>query len=295
MSTAQREGYFGQYGGRYVPETLVPVLDELTAAYESLRHDDDEFMAEFRGLLADFVGRPTPLNHAGELSRRLGHDIWLKREDLCHTGAHKINNAIGQGLVAKRLGKKRIIAETGAGQHGVATSAACALLNLECIIYMGEEDMRRQLPNVYRMRLLGAEVRGVTSGTRTLKDAVNEALRDWVATIDSTHYIIGSALGPHPFPTMVRDFQRVIGDETRAVLKERCGKLPDAVVACVGGGSNAIGMFAPFIDDESVRLIGVEAGGNGNELGEHAARFDGGTLGFSRACLQSYCKTKMGR
>lgn len=278
MSTQEREGYFGQYGGRYVPETLVPVLDELTAAYERLRTDDD-FLTEFRGLLADFVGRPTPLNYAAELSRRTGREIWLKREDLCHTGAHKINNAIGQGLVAKRLGKNRIIAETGAGQHGVATASACALLNLECIIYMGEEDMRRQLPNVYRMRLLGAEVRAVTSGTRTLKDAVNEALRDWVATIETTHYIIGSALGPHPFPTMVRDFQRVIGDETRAVIQERCGRLPDAVVACVGGGSNAIGMFAPFIDDESVRLFGVEAGGNGDELGEHAARFDGGTPG----------------
>ena len=278
MTTQQRQGYFGTYGGRYVPETLVPVLDELTAAYESLRQDEI-FLAELRGLLADFVGRPTPLNHAAELSRRMGCDIWLKREDLCHTGAHKINNAIGQGLVAKRLGKQRIIAETGAGQHGVATASACALLNLECIIYMGEEDMRRQLPNVYRMRLLGAEVRAVTSGTRTLKDAVNEALRDWVATIEDTHYIIGSALGPHPFPTMVRDFQRVIGDETRAVIQERCGRLPDAVIACVGGGSNAIGMFAPFIDDEDVRLLGVEAGGNGNELGEHAARFDGGTPG----------------
>ena len=278
MTTQQRQGYFGTYGGRYVPETLVPVLDELTAAYESLRQDEI-FLAELRGLLADFVGRPTPLNHAAELSRRMGCDIWLKREDLCHTGAHQINNAIGQGLVAKRLGKQRIIAETGAGQHGVATASACALLNLECIIYMGEEDMRRQLPNVYRMRLLGAEVRAVTSGTRTLKDAVNEALRDWVATIEDTHYIIGSALGPHPFPTMVRDFQRVIGDETRAVIQERCGRLPDAVIACVGGGSNAIGMFAPFIDDEDVRLLGVEAGGNGNELGEHAARFDGGTPG----------------
>lgn len=277
-STAERPGYFGTYGGRYVPETLVPVLDELTAAYEHLRHDAD-FQRDFAGLLRDFVGRPTPLTEAKELSRRFGHQIWLKREDLCHTGAHKINNALGQGLVAKYLGKRRIIAETGAGQHGVATASACALLGLECVIYMGVEDMRRQLPNVYRMRLLGAEVRGVSSGTRTLKDAVNEALRDWVASVADTHYIIGSALGPHPFPTMVRDFQSVIGTETRAMMLERCGRLPDALVACVGGGSNAIGMFAPFIDDAEVRLIGVEAGGNGNNLGEHAARFDGGSPG----------------
>ncbi|TVR39465.1 MAG: tryptophan synthase subunit beta [Planctomycetota bacterium] len=274
----QRPGYFGTYGGRFVPETLVPVLDELTAAYFELRQDAD-FQKEYRDLLRDFVGRPTPLTEARELSRRFGPQIWLKREDLCHTGAHKINNALGQGLVAKRLGKRRIIAETGAGQHGVATASACALLGLECVIYMGVEDMRRQLPNVYRMRLLGAEVRGVSSGTKTLKDAVNEALRDWVASVADTHYIIGSALGPHPFPTMVRDFQCVIGEETRAMIQERCGRLPDALVACVGGGSNAIGMFHPFIDDAGVRLIGVEAGGNGIELGQHAARFDGGTPG----------------
>ncbi|TVR08865.1 MAG: tryptophan synthase subunit beta [Planctomycetota bacterium] len=280
MITTQhiRDGYFGSFGGRFVPETLVPVLDELTHAYKQLR-DDGDFQAEYAALLRDFVGRPTPLTHAQELSRRFGRAIWLKREDLCHTGAHKINNALGQGLLARKLGKTRIIAETGAGQHGVATASACALLGLECVIYMGVEDMRRQLPNVYRMRLLGADVRGVDSGSKTLKDAVNEALRDWVASVADTHYIIGSALGPHPFPSMVRDFQSVIGQETREEIVRRCGRLPDALLACVGGGSNAIGMFAPFVHDSQVRLIGVEAGGNGEALGQHAARFAGGTPG----------------
>jgi tryptophan synthase beta chain len=277
-ASARSDGRFGIYGGRYVPETLVPVLDELTDGFDEARQDS-VFMERFRELLRDFVGRPTPLTFAGGLSKLYGRRIWLKREDLCHTGAHKINNALGQCLLAQRLGKKRIIAETGAGQHGVATATACALLGLECIVYMGVEDMRRQLPNVYRMRLLGTEVRGVSSGTKTLKDAVNEALRDWVANVEGTHYIIGSALGPHPFPTMVREFQSVIGKETKEQMQEAIGGLPDCLVACVGGGSNAIGLFHPFIEDSSVRMVGIEAGGNGDELGEHAARFDGGTFG----------------
>lgn len=271
-------GRFGPYGGRYVPETLVPALDELTAAYRSLK-GDRAFQKRFRGLLRDYVGRPTPLTFAERLSKQFGRRIWLKREDLNHTGAHKINNAIGQALLAQRLGKKRVIAETGAGQHGVATATACALLGLKCTVYMGVEDMRRQAPNVFRMRLLGTEVVGVTSGTKTLKDAVNEALRDWVSSVESTHYIIGSALGPHPYPLMVRDFQSVIGREARAQIQKVEGRLPHACVACVGGGSNSIGLFHPFIADAGVRLIGVEAGGDGVELGRHAARFEGGTFG----------------
>ena len=272
-------GRFGRYGGRYVPETLIPALDEITAAF-AVAKDDPAFQAEFLGLLRDVVGRPTALTRATRLGAELGREIWLKREDLCHTGAHKINNAIGQALLARRLGKRRIIAETGAGQHGVATATACAMLGLDCRIYMGTEDMRRQEPNVQRMRLLGAEVVGVTSGTCTLKDAVNEALRDWVTNVRGTHYIIGSALGPHPYPLMVRTFQSVIGREARAQILERAGRLPDACVACVGGGSNAIGLFHPFIGDADVRLIGVEAGGRGDALGEHAARFSGGTFGI---------------
>ncbi|MBA3687107.1 MAG: tryptophan synthase subunit beta [Planctomycetes bacterium] len=271
-------GRFGRYGGRYVPETLVPALDQLIAAYAKARKDK-AFQRRLGDLLRDFVGRPTPLTFAGTLSKRFGRHIWLKREDLNHTGAHKINNAIGQALLAQRLGKKRIIAETGAGQHGVATATACALLGLKCRVYMGTEDMRRQAPNVFRMRLLGAEVVGVDSGTHTLKDAVNEALRDWVSSVADTHYIIGSALGPHPYPMMVRDFQSVIGREARAQIKKAEGRLPDVLLACVGGGSNAIGLFHPFMKDTRVRFVGAEAGGRGAALGEHAARFAGGTFG----------------
>lgn len=276
---ANSNGRFGRFGGRYVPETLIPALDELDRVHQELAQDAD-FQARFRGLLRDYVGRPTPLSFASRLSERLQRRIWLKREDLTHTGAHKINNAIGQALVAKHLGKQRIIAETGAGQHGVATATACALLGLDCRVYMGVEDMRRQQPNVYRMRLLGTDVHGVESGSKTLKDAVNEALRDWVTNVDHTHYILGSALGPHPFPTMVRDFQRVIGEESREQILKAEGRLPDGLIACVGGGSNAIGMFHPFINDTDVRLIGVEAGGRGVSLGDHAARFEGGVLGI---------------
>jgi tryptophan synthase beta chain len=271
-------GRFGRYGGRYVPETLIPALDEITAAYAAARKDR-AFQKRFRELLKDYVGRPTPLTFAARLSDRFKRRIYLKREDLNHTGAHKINNAIGQGLLALKLKKKRIIAETGAGQHGVATATACALLGLECHVYMGTEDMRRQAPNVFRMRLLGAEVIGVDSGTRTLKDAVNEALRDWVTNVENTHYILGSALGPHPYPMMVRDFQSVIGREARAQILKAEGRLPDVLLACVGGGSNAIGLFHPFLKDRTVRFVGAEAGGRGAELGEHAARFSGGTFG----------------
>ncbi|PJF43223.1 MAG: tryptophan synthase subunit beta, partial [Candidatus Thermofonsia Clade 1 bacterium] len=248
-------GYFGQYGGRFVPETLIPALDELTAAYYALR-DDPEFQAELAYLARTYVGRPTPLSYARRLSEQLGGaQIYLKREDLAHSGAHKINNALGQALLAKRMGKRRIIAETGAGQHGVATATACALLGLEAIIYMGSVDMARQQPNVFRMRLLGAEVRAVDSGSRTLKDAINEAIRDWVTNVRNTYYLLGSALGPHPYPLMVRDFQSVIGFEARQQMLDQAGKLPDAIVACVGGGSNAIGIFHAFRDDPSVRLV----------------------------------------
>ena len=265
-------GKYGPYGGRFVPETLMPALDDLTEAWEEFRYDA-AFQSEYQGLLATYVGRPTPLSHAKRLSAQLGGaQIYLKREDLTHTGAHKINNALGQALLAKRMGKTRIIAETGAGQHGVATATACALLGLECIVYMGVVDMARQEPNVFRMRLLGAEVRGVTSGTQTLKDAVNEAIRDWVTNVGDTYYIIGSALGPHPYPLMCREFQSVIGIEARAQILQQAGRLPDQVIACVGGGSNAIGIFHPFLDDP-VRLVGVEAGGYGPATGKHAARF----------------------
>ena len=267
-----KNGKFGIYGGRYVPETLMPALDDLIDAYEELR-DDAGFRAEFNDLLATYVGRPTPLTHAKRLSAHLGGaQIYLKREDLAHTGAHKINNALGQALLAKRMGKQRIIAETGAGQHGVATATACALLGLKCVVYMGTVDMARQEPNVFRMRLLGAEVRGVDSGSKTLKDAVNEAIRDWVSNVQDTYYIIGSALGPHPYPLICRDFQSVIGLEARRQILEQAGRLPDQVIACVGGGSNAIGIFQAFLDDP-VKLIGVEAGGYGIETGKHAARF----------------------
>ncbi len=261
-------GRFGRFGGRYVPEVLIPALDELADAWSELR-DDAPFRAELDALLRDYVGRPSPLTFASRLSEQLGYRLWLKREDLNHTGAHKINNTLGQVLLARRLGKRRIIAETGAGMHGVATATACALFGLPCVVYMGEEDTVRQAPNVARMLLLGAEVVSVTSGSRTLKDAMNEAMRDWAATVQDTHYVIGSVAGPHPFPVMVREFQRVIGDETRSQIRETEGRDPDAVVACVGGGSNAMGIFAAFLGTPSVRLIGVEAGGRGDGLGEH--------------------------
>ncbi|HEY3412956.1 MAG TPA: tryptophan synthase subunit beta [Armatimonadota bacterium] len=278
-NTATVPGHFGPFGGRYVPEILVPVLDALTTAYEALK-SDTAFHAELDALLRDYVGRPTPLTLASNLTKQAGGGrIWLKREDLCHTGSHKLNNALAQVLLAKRMGKTRIIAETGAGQHGVATATACALLGLPCVVYMGREDTERQSLNVFRMRLLGTEVVPVDSGTKTLKDAINEAFRDWVTNVQDTHYVIGSVVGPHPFPAMVRDFQSVIGTETKRQMHERAGKLPDAVVACVGGGSNAMGMFWPFKDDLSVRLLGVEAGGHGLETGEHAATLAAGEVG----------------
>ncbi len=269
------KGRFGKYGGRYVPETLMAALEELEHAYE-VADADPAFHAELNDLLHNYCGRPTPLYYAKRMSETLGGArIYLKREDLLHTGAHKINNALGQGLLAKRMGKQRIIAETGAGQHGVATATVCALLGLDCVIYMGEEDMRRQELNVYRMRLLGADVRGVSSGSATLKDAINDAMRDWVTNVRDTYYILGSALGAHPYPTMVRNFHRVISVEARKQFLEQVGRLPNAVIACVGGGSNAIGAFYEFLPDEDVALIGVEAGGRGTGLGEHASRFQG--------------------
>ena len=267
-------GHFGPYGGRFVPETLMEPLRELEAAYAEARRDPT-FRQEQGALLRDYVGRPTPLGFAARLSERLGCRVYLKREDLCHTGAHKINNAIGQALLVKRMGKKRVVAETGAGQHGVATATVCALLGLECVVYMGTEDMARQAPNVRRMRLLGAKVRGVDSGTRTLKDAINEAMRDWVTNVRTTHYLLGSVLGAHPYPMMVRDFQSVIGEEARAQFFGVEQALPDLLVACVGGGSNAIGLFFAFLEDEGVRMVGVEAGGRSEKPGDHAARFLG--------------------
>ena len=272
-------GHFGTYGGMFVPETLMAALKALTLEYEQAK-EDPAFAAELDELLREYVGRPTPLTFAPRWSEKLGGArIYLKREDLLHTGAHKINNAMGQILLAKRLGKDRIIAETGAGQHGVATATVCARFGFKCVIYMGEVDMERQALNVARMRFLGAEVRAVTAGQRTLKEAVNEAMRDWVTNVANTHYILGSALGSHPYPMMVRDFHRVIGEEARQQILEREGRLPDYLVACVGGGSNAIGLFHPFLDDESVKMLGVEAGGRGIRRGEHAARFEGGKLG----------------
>jgi len=279
MPATSTPGRFGVYGGRYVPETLMAALLELDAAYAEAQADA-AFHAELDGLLKDYCGRPTPLYYAKRLSETLGGaKIYLKREDLLHTGAHKINNALGQVLLARRMGKQRIIAETGAGQHGVATATVCALFGMECVVYMGEEDMRRQELNVFRMRLLGAEVRGVASGSATLKDAINEAMRDWVTNVRTTFYILGSALGSHPYPMMVRDFQRVISKESKKQIMEHEGRLPDAIVACVGGGSNAIGAFYEYIDEKNVALIGVEAGGRGSALGEHAARFNGGKPG----------------
>ena len=278
-SEPDAHGRFGQFGGKYAPETLMGAIAELERAYDEAR-SDPEFMREYDRLLADYVGRPTPLFHAAALTKKLGGaQVYLKREDLAHTGAHKINNALGQALLAARMGKQRIIAETGAGQHGVATASVCAMLGLECVVYMGEVDMARQALNVYRMRLLNAEVRPVTSGSRTLKDAVNEAVRDWVGNVYTTHYLIGSAVGMHPYPAMVRDFQSVIGRETRRQSLEQAGRLPGYVVACVGGGSNSIGIFHPFIGDSQVQLIGVEAGGEGLDTGRHAAALTGGTVG----------------
>src|SRR5690606_19684532 len=284
--TAPAPGFFGRYGGRYVAETLIPALDELERAYAEARVDE-AFEQRRRDLLRDYVGRPTPLYLAMRLSEEVGANVWLKREDLCHTGAHKVNNTIGQVLLAQRMGKRRIIAETGAGQHGVATATACALLGLDCEVYMGAEDVRRQAPNVQRMELLGATVRPATSGSRTLKDAMNEAMRDWVTNVATTYYCVGSAAGPHPYPTIVRDFQAIIGQEARAQLLERIGKLPDAVVACVGGGSNAIGIFHAFVPDRDVRLVGVEAAGEGVESGRHAATLGAGAEGVIHG-MRSY-------
>ena len=274
-----RPGRFGAYGGRYVPETLMAALEELESAYAEAQADPD-FHLELDSLLHNYAGRPTPLYQAKRLSEELGGaKIYFKREDLLHTGAHKINNCLGQGLLARRMGKHRVIAETGAGQHGVATATVCALFGMECVVYMGEEDMRRQELNVYRMRLFGAEVRGVSSGSKTLKDAINEAMRDWVTNVRTTHYLLGSVLGAHPYPMMVRDFHKVTGKELKRQILEKEGRLPTAIVACVGGGSNAIGAFYEFIPDKEVRLIGVEAGGLGKTLGSHAARFEGGSPG----------------
>jgi tryptophan synthase beta chain len=274
-----RRGYYGPYGGRFVPETLVAPVEELTAAYYRVR-EDRGFRAELAGLLRDYVGRPTPLYEARRLTASLGGArILLKREDLAHTGAHKINNALGQALLAQRMGKRRIVAETGAGQHGVATATVCALLGLDCHVYMGTEDMARQSLNVFRMRLLGAEVIEVNAGARTLKDAINEAMRDWVTNVTDTYYLLGSVLGPHPYPLMVREFQSVIGREARAQALDQFDRLPDAIVACVGGGSNAMGIFDAFVEDAGTRLIGVEAGGRGIRSGDHAARFAGGSAG----------------
>ena len=272
-------GYFEQFGGKFVPETLMPALDELETAYEEAKHDPS-FWAEFDSLSCDYSGRPTPLYFAERLTRHCGGaQIFIKREDLLHTGAHKINNALGQGLLARRMKKQRIIAETGAGQHGVAAATICAKLGLDCIVYMGEEDVQRQALNVFRMKLLCAELRPVSSGTRTLKDAINEAIRDWVTNVRNTYYLLGSAVGPHPYPLMVRDFQSIIGKETREQILAKCNRLPDYIIACVGGGSNAIGIFHPFVNDKDVKFIGVEAAGKGIRTGRHAASLVAGTVG----------------
>jgi len=279
VDTQRLQTKFGPYGGQFVPETLMPALTELEREYQ-LAQSETDFQEELANLLRTYVGRPTSLTYAGRLSENLGGaQIYLKREDLAHSGAHKINNALGQALLAKRMGKQRVIAETGAGQHGVATATAAALLGLECVVYMGTVDIARQQPNVSRMSLLGADVRAVDSGSRTLKDAINEAIRDWVTNIHNTHYLLGSALGPHPYPTIVRDFQSVIGNEARAQILDQAGKLPDMCIACVGGGSNAIGLFQAFRDDPGVQLVGVEAGGEGIDSGHHAARFSDPKLG----------------
>ena len=292
--TQQVEGRFGPYGGRYVPETLIPALDELSAAWAEAR-EDAGFNEELARLHRDFIGRPTPLYPAQALSERVGWSVYLKREDLAHTGAHKINNAVGQALLAKRMGKPRVIAETGAGQHGVATATACALLGLDCVVYMGTEDIRRQRPNVDRMGLLGAEVVPVEAGARTLKEAVSAAIRDWVANVGDTHYVIGSAVGPAPFPALVRDLQRVIGDEARRQLADAGQGLPARVVACVGGGSNAIGAFTAFIDDDQVALVGVEAAGEGLESGRHGASLAAGRNGVLHGSLSSVLSDEDGQ
>mgnify|MGYP001464326330 FL=1 len=278
MDKPDKNGRFGKYGGRFVPETLTSSLEEIELEFNKILKDET-FWEELTNLQNDFIGRPTPLYYAKNLSLQISQNLWIKREDLAHTGAHKINNAIGQALLAKRIGKKRIIAETGAGQHGVATATACAMLNLECIVYMGSEDIKRQAPNIYRMEMLGAKVIPVTSGSKTLKDAVNEAIRDWVTNVETTYYIIGSAVGPHPYPYIVREFQSVIGIESRKQILEKTGSLPDYVIACVGGGSNAIGIFSGFIDDEKVSLIGVEASGKGLNTDKHAATLTKGSPG----------------
>ncbi|MDP2931563.1 MAG: tryptophan synthase subunit beta [Chloroflexota bacterium] len=289
------KGYFGEYGGRFVPETLVPVLDELTVAYKEAKADAS-FWAEFDALSRDYSGRPTPLYYAEGLSKHAGGArIFLKREDLAHTGAHKINNALGQGLLARRMGKRRIIAETGAGQHGVATAAVCAKLGIQCVIYMGEEDIRRQSLNVFRMKLMAAEVRPVASGSRTLKDAINEAMRDWVTNPRESYYLLGSVVGPYPYPMMVRDFQSVIGKEARQQLLDKAGRLPDYIIACVGGGSNSIGIFYPFLNDREVKLIGVEAGGKGLESGKHAATLLAGRVGVLHGARSYVLQDKNGQ
>jgi len=295
VPSESRPGRFGIYGGRYVPETLVVALDELEHEYAAAKADP-AFQAGLTDLLTNYAGRPTPLTFCKRLTEQLGGaKIYLKREDLLHTGAHKINNALGQGLLAKRMGKKRIIAETGAGQHGVATATVCALLGMECVIYMGDVDMARQELNVLRMRLLGAEVRGVSAGSQTLKDAISEAMRDWVTNVRTSYYLLGSALGAHPYPTMVRDFQRIISIEMKQQILEREGRLPNAVIACVGGGSNAIGAFYEFIPSREVRLIGVEAGGRGLDLGDHAARFRGGEPGVLQGTFSYVLQDKNGQ
>ena len=289
------KGYFRDYGGRFVPETLVPTLDELTIAYEEIKADP-AFWAEFDSLSRSYSGRPTPLYFAERLTEHCGGaQIFLKREDLAHTGAHKINNALGQGLLARRMGKRRIIAETGAGQHGVATAAVCAMMGLECIIYMGEEDMHRQSLNVFRMRLMGAEVRPVSAGSRTLKDAISEAIRDWVTNPRDSYYLLGSVVGPYPYPSMVRDFQSVIGKETKQQALDKLGHMPDCIIACVGGGSNAIGIFYPFLDDKHVRLVGVEAAGRGLDTGEHAASLVAGRVGVLHGAKSYVLQDKNGQ
>jgi tryptophan synthase beta chain len=287
-------GWFGEFGGRYAPETLMAPVEELEKAYAAAKNDP-AFQAELATLLKDFAGRPTPLFHAKRLSERLGGaQIHLKREDLLHTGAHKINNCLGQGLLAKRMGKTRLVAETGAGQHGVATATIAALLGMECVVYMGDEDMARQAPNVFRMRMLGTKVVGVSSGTKTLKDAINEGMRDWVTNVHNTHYLMGSVLGPHPYPMMVRDFHRITGQEARRQALEKVGRLPDLLCACVGGGSNSIGLFYEFIPDASVKMVGVEAGGRGPKLGDHAARFSGGKPGVLHGSYTYVLQTEDG-
>jgi tryptophan synthase beta chain len=295
MKVPNERGYFGSFGGRFVPETLMYALEELEEEYQKVK-EDPSFWKEFEYYLREFAGRPTPLYFAKNLTEYAGGaKIYIKREDLLHTGAHKINNTLGQALLAKRMGKNRIIAETGAGQHGVATATACALLGLECVVYMGEEDAQRQRLNVFRMKLLGAEVRIVKSGSRTLKDAINEALRDWVANVETTHYIIGSVVGPHPFPMMVRDFQSVIGKEAKEQILEKEGKLPKAVVACVGGGSNAMGIFYPFVEDKEVKLVGVEAGGLGLETGKHSASINAGRVGILHGMKSFFLQDEEGQ